>query len=378
MNSVMDVWLAEQLAANTPYDKLVRQLIQAGGAETGPAPAAASTPTADTVSDTASVTSPVMYLQSTGGQPANMASSVTRVFLGVRLECAQCHDHPFTQWTQQDFWGIAAFFAGARLAPSAVAAGDADSPLVDTRTTEIADGEGHSYRLNLPWDAEDDEVRVPEDELPRQYFARWLTSAENPHFAATAVNRVWQHLCGSGLTESVDDLDQATAEVRAVILDDLATKFAASQFDLKELVGAICASKYYQQPTAREPLTGHSLSRPLKVLTPEQLFDSLEVALALPISRIDQGPRYNGQRDALVARMEEALSSKPDEFRSGIPQALTLMNGNITAEATDLQRSRTLRAVVNAPFLDLDEKIDTLFLTTLTRLPRDSERERLA
>ena len=135
-------------------------------------------------------------------------------------------------------------------------------------------------------------------------------------------------------------------------------------------------SEFYQRPSERVRSASGVAARPLKVLTPEQLFDSLEVALALPISRIDRGPRYNGQRDALVSRMEEALGESPDEFRSGIPQALTLMNGQITADATDLKKSRTLRAVVDAPFLDLYEKVEALFLATLSRAPHGVEREK--
>ena len=156
----------------------------------------------------------------------------------------------------------------------------------------------------------------------------------------------------------------------------MAEKFEETNFDLQELVRAICASEYYQRPSDRTYESAFAPPRPLKVLTPEQLFDSLEVALALPISRIDQGPRYNGLRETLVARMEEAVGNRPDDFRSGIPQTLTLMNGTITAAATNLGTSKTLRAVAEAPFLDVDEKISTLFLATLGREPNSAERQR--
>lgn len=377
-------WLEQQFDSNTPYDQLARKLVIAGGAE--PKTEEAEEEAYEQPQTQAEMMAmlqqptPVTYLASTGGQPANMASSVSRVFLGVRLECAQCHDHPFTEWTQQDFWGVAAFFAGARLNPQnriAALNGMAQpAAVVDSRTTIITDEDGQSYKVSLPWDGEDASVEVPEDELPRQFFARWMTSPANPHFAPTAVNRIWQHLCGSGLTESVDDLDQATEEERAVVIDDLAAKFAEIGFDTKELIRSICASDFYQRPSERVQDATSLEARPLKVLTPEQLFDSLEVALALPISSIDSGPRFNGERDALVNRMAEALGDSPDEFRSGIPQALTLMNGKITADATDLKKSRTLKAVIDAPFLDLYEKVDTLFLTTLSRRPHGPEREK--
>jgi hypothetical protein len=204
-----------------------------------------------------------------------------------------------------------------------------------------------------------------------------MTSPENPHFAATAVNRIWQQLCGKGLTSSVDDLDQATEEERQVVLDDLASRFADQGFNVKGLIRAICVSDYYQRSSEKQESSSTVIPRPLTVMTPEQLFDSYELAMALPISSIDQGPRFNGEREALVSRMEEALGERPDDFRSGIPQALTLMNGRTTAHATDLKKSRTLRAVIDAPFLDTDEKVETLFLATLSRAPHEFERTKL-
>jgi hypothetical protein len=154
----------------------------------------------------------------------------------------------------------------------------------------------------------------------------------------------------------------------------LAELFAAHQFDLRWLIAGICKSQAYQ--FASEEVESTSVGvRPLKVLTPEQIFDALETALALPISSIDEGPRYNGQRSRMVARLSEAVGATPDEFRGGIPQMLLLMNGNLTADATSLERSRTLRAVLEAPFLDVREKLETLYITTLTRLPTASETE---
>ena len=368
----LDGWLKQQLVENKRFDGVARALITAGGAE------GQSKPETDGESaEAASTWSPEGYLVSTGGQPAEMASSVSRVFLGVKLECAMCHDHPFTAWTQDDFWGVAAFFSGTRLNGNRFSQFNVESnqePVVDAKTISVTDTDGKRYSASLPWT--DEKIKIPDGELPRQYFAKWLTSKENPHFSATIVNRVWQDLCGDGLTYSVDDLDQATEAERKVLLDSLAEKFEESDFDLRELVRAICASQHYQRPSDRIYESTFVSPRPLKVLTPEQLFDSLEVALALPISKIDRGPRFNGLRDTLVARMEEAVGSRPGDFRSGIPQALTLMNGSITAQATDLQKSKTLRAVAEAPFLDVDEKISTLFLATVGREPSNAERQR--
>ena len=369
MAATMDPWLSQQFADNVPYDEMTRQLVTAGGASP---PAEADS---EGESNADPMTSPVAFLRATGGQPATMASSVSRVFLGVRLECAQCHDHPFADWTQEDFWGLAAFFAGSRLGPQQRPGQDNqdNEPVVDQRVTTITPPEGEkSYDAKFPWNNES-KVQIPAEKLPRVFFSEWLTSADNPHFAATAVNRIWQHLCGRGLTDSVDDLDQAYEEEREM-LDQLAELFVESGFDTRWLIQGICKSKYYQRPSEVTKSAGRALTqRPLKVLGPEQLFNALEVSLALPISSIDQGPRYNGQRDQLVARMSEALGDDPQDFRSGIPQALMLMNGRITADATDLDKSRTLRGVVDAPFLKSYAKIETLFMATLSRRPDSDE-----
>jgi hypothetical protein len=375
----LEEWLTEQFAQNAAFDELTRELITAGGAEQAADAKAEEKAENDQEASAFPQTSAVSYLRSTGGDPASVAGSVSRIFLGVRIECAQCHDHPFADWTQQDFWGIAAFFAGARYNRTAPAANNREQPATtDERVTSITPPDiGRTYQVSLLWDGEV-MPQIPEDKLPRQVFADWLTSRENPHFAATAVNRVWQQLCGQGLTDSVDDLDRADAVERAVLLDDLAHHFADHRFDLKWLISGICRSKAYQfaaNATASE--SAKVGVRPLKVLSPEQVFDALEVSLALPISRLDEGPRYNGQRNQMIERLGETASSSPDKFRGGIPQMLMLMNGVVTAEATSLDTSRTLRAIVDAPFLDDSEKIQTLFLATLTRPPSLVEARRL-
>jgi hypothetical protein len=378
----LEEWLTEQFQENVPFDEVASKLITAGGAE-DEEEADSGDENEDEDEDgnqdaAARQTAAISYLRSTGGDPASVAGSVSRVFLGVRIECAQCHDHPFTDWKQKDFWGVAAFFAGARynrVAP--VANNQEQPPTTDERLTTItAPDIGKTFEARFLWAKGTPEI--PADKLPRRAFADWLTSAENPQFAATAVNRMWQQLCGHGLTESVDDLDRAEAVERAVLLDELARHFADHRFDLKWLISGICRSKAYQfAASTGADETAEISVRPLKVLSPEQVFDSLEVALALPISRLDDGPRYNGQRSEMVTRLGETASSAPDQFRGGIPQMLMLMNGVVTDEATSLDTSRTLRAVVDAPFLDDAEKIETLFLATLTRPPTAVEARRL-
>ena len=213
----------------------------------------------------------------------------------------------------------------------------------------------------------------------RLEYANWIASAENPLTSRVLANRVWQHLCGRSLAGTVDDLDQANAEERAVLLDGLAQEFIQSKYDLRHLISAICRSKAYQCSTVSPDQLGDKLKvadvRPLKTLSPEQVFDAMEQALMLPVGRSDNAARFNGQRMAIVSRMNEAFSDSPEDFSAGIPQALMMMNGTVISEATDLQTSRTLRAVVDAPFMQDEDRLETLFLATLTRRPSDRERD---
>jgi hypothetical protein len=172
----------------------------------------------------------------------------------------------------------------------------------------------------------------------------------------------------------VDDLDQVSPAERK-ILDELAKLFVESGYDVRWLITGICKSKVYQQEVVKgSPAEEEGfVHRPLKTLLPEQVFDSLEQALSLPIAKVDNGPRFNGERQQFVARMNESAPDSPADFKGGIPQALMLMNGKLTADATSLENSRTLRAVVEAPFLASEEKLTTLYLAALSREPRQEE-----
>ncbi len=361
-------WLQQQFAARVPYDKLVRELVTAkpNGVPMRQVRAVQTTPNG----------SPIAYFRAVGSTPDNVASSLSRVFLGVRIGCAKCHNHPFADWRQDDFWGMAAFFASANLNGQPNAPAGEDSKVTTIKPMES----NKEYAVRFLWS--EGTAAVPRDKTPRQTLADWLVSKNNPNFAATAVNRVWQQLCGQGLIPHVDDLDQASRKERGVVLDDMAVQFAAADYDLQWLIEGICKSRVYQRftasgddPPADSPLSIH---RPLKTLSPEQVFDSLEQALMLPVGRNDtQSARYNGQGESLRQRLNEASSDAPDQFKAGIPQALVIMNGVLVSNATELEESRTLRAVVDAPFLVPAEKVETLYLAALTRRPDANELDKM-
>lgn len=337
----IESWFRDAFNDRMPYDEMMRQL--AGISATDSAGG---------------------YYRVLGSLPENYAGHLSRVMLGVRIECAQCHDHPFTNWSQDDFWGLAAFYGDL------ARAGDDPEASSATRDSGSIQYEGTIYPAKLLWTDAPLERQTP---ALRTRLARWITDEANPNFSATAVNRVWQYLIGRGLYADVENLDLATAEDRA-FLDELGQRFAEDGFDLHRLIAAICKTSWYQAISLEAEVADDRFARPLKVLGPEQLFDSLEQALLLPVSRIDPtSPRWSGDRSQLVSRLSETVGATPEDYEAGIPQALMLMNGKLTGDAIDLDRSRLLRAVVESPFLNDPDRIRTLYLAVLTREPSVEE-----
>ncbi len=340
----LEMWLRGEIRKNTPFDQIAKAVLTAKG--------------------NATTASPAAFYFAVGNSPERVAEAVARGLMGVRLGCAQCHNHPFTSWKREDFWGLAAFFAGTGTAPGQVN---------DGFTTKITLPNGtREYPAKF---LEGPAPEFKEGRSPRAVLAEWIANPKNRFFAANVVNRVWQDLCGSGLVSTIDDLDTLEAAERQQILDELAAKFAANGFDLRWLIEGICLTKAYQQAStaSAEPGSGQ---RPVRTLSPDQVFAALDQSLSLKKGR-SLSPRFTPEGRNLMARLEEARGSSPTEFKGGIPQALLLMNGPIVSRATTLEDSLTLRAVVEAPFLKEAEKLDTLFLAAYSRLPRADERERL-
>ena len=355
----LESWLRDQLAQNVRYDQMVRKLVVARGEESR---------------------QEQVFYQAIGATPEAEATEFSRIFLGVRIGCAQCHDHPFAAWRQRDFWGMAAFFSGLRFEGSQMAGNPSMNArfLNDDGASGMLEHKGKTYTAKVLW--KDEPVVIPKDRRPRDLLADWMTSPEHPTFAANAVNRVWQALLGRGLVIAADDLDLETEEGRALV-EEAGRRFAAGGFDLRELISSICRSEPYQcvtSATGEETVDLEFGARPLKSMGPEELFASLEQALLLPVSRSSEdAARHNGEMQELVRRLSETSGRTPEEYAAGVPQTLLMMNGPLLSRATDLERSHTLRGVVEAPFLTDKERIETLYLATLSRRPAPAESQRL-
>ncbi len=356
-----EAWLRSRFRANTRYDALVRELLTVpiSGDTESPTPALRRPDDPN----------PLAFYAVKDAKPENLAAATSRVFLGVQIECAQCHDHPFAKWTRDQFWNTAAFFAGVERSGENVFA-----PLAEVdgrRSLAPAAGKKPVPARFLDREGEPDWKAGESARVP---LAEWVTARDNPFFARAAVNRVWGQLFGRGLVDPVDDFRDDEPPSHPALLDDLAKAFADSGFDLRHLVRAIGRTKAYQRTSAR---TDASQDDPrlfarmaVKGLTGEQLFDSLTLATGF------REPSGRGSpRDQFLTRF--ALAGKPAEPETSIPQALMLMNGRFVADATTLDSSPTLLAITEAPGLTTAERVEALYVTALGRKPTAKERDRM-
>jgi hypothetical protein len=370
-----EAWLRKELQRNAGYDQIARDLLTAPLSNANPRQLLLTTNTAEP--------SPLAYYQAKELQPENLAAGTARVFLGVRVECAQCHHHPFASWKREQFWGYAAFFAGMPRGPQPnVRQPAAERP--DLHEIKISgtdkvvqasflDGSKPEWKSGLSG---------------RTALADWMTCPDNPFFARAGVNRMWFYFFGTGLIDPVDEMvGGESKESHPELLDELARQFAARHFDLKYLIRAITASKAYQLSSAATDKSQddpHLFARmSLRGLTPEQLFDSVAEA----IGYTEEVPENNGlairiqpntPRAQFLARFA-GQTDKATESQTSILQALSLMNGRLIAAATslDARRSPRLSAIFDAPFLTTASRIETLYLATLSRKPTVKEAERM-
>jgi hypothetical protein len=342
-------WLRERLKSNTPYDQMVRELVTA--------------PPNNRVAQ-----SPSAFLQANELKPENLAASTSRLFLGHKLECAQCHDHPFAKWTRQQFWEYTAFFSG--ITPQG-----GEQPA--SREIKIAgtDKVAKARFLDGTEPAWKDGVSA------RTTLAEWMTRADNPYFARATVNRVWAYFFGTGLIDPVDEESDENPPSHPELLDELAKEFAAHHFDLKFLIRAIVASRAYQlSSVATDPSQKDSRvygRRTVRGLSPEQLFDSLcEVTDFKDLTPNRGGFDPSFQNSPRAQFLNRFSQDKPGETETSILQALFMMNGKFMSEATSLSHNKKLEYIANSS-IELPRRIEQVYLIALSRKPTAEESARL-
>jgi hypothetical protein len=304
----------------------------------------------------------------------DLTDLTSRYFLGVRLSCAQCHDHPFVSWKQQDFWGMAAFFTQVQTPGKSklvyrVGVKDYPELTLNSLKDETPDGFLSRPPTFLGGGSPADKT-TPN----RAALAAWLTSAKNPYFARAMVNRTWWRLFGRGLVNPVDDMHEANAPSHPELLDLLARRCAESGFDHKFLTRAIVSSRAYQRTsrpgdagTQQAALFGRMSPR---VLSAGQLYDSLVEILGAPVRKPGRGPQGD-PRDGFVQFFSDDGDPDPTAYRRGIPHLLRQMNSDQFAG----RNLDALAARLAKPGRSADDVADGLFLIILSRMPTAEEQK---
>jgi hypothetical protein len=380
-------WLQSAFEQNLPYDQLARALLKAEG-------------------NTAEQGAP-MYLLQYDRHPEDAAVAVSQTFLGVQLQCARCHDHPYEPWQQNDFYGMAAFFA--RLVR--VQAGQVEKLdklfVGEMNTGEVkftgaaidakAGKEGIPVKpkflaaaaLEEPdFSAEfKDEKRPKEGEPPpppkfsrKDKLAEWITSPENRLFARAAVNRIWSQYMGRGLVHPVDNMSESNPPSHPQLLERLTQEFVAHQFDMKWLIREIVSSQSYQLAASGEVAEAQPQwfqRARVRPLSAEELLESWRIATGYDQWLAASGKKPEGGRlhgltfDYLRIYFGEPNNGVGD-FQGGLHEHLYLNNGELPRLLV-FDKGSFLESLASAEE-PVESRVERLFLATLSRRPSDQER----
>jgi hypothetical protein len=359
-------WIRDAIASNRPYDQVVRELLTARGSSY-------DNPAAN-------------YFRVTGGAKPAMEKT-TQVFLGVRMVCAQCHDHPFERWTQNQYYQMSAFFSAVGIR-AGYEVGE-----------EIVFDQRVDYEMKHPKDARvmkpeflvaASAAPVPDGAQRRDALAEWLTSRDNPFFAKAIANRMWSYFMGKGIIDPVDDIRASNPPSNPALLEALEKDFVAHDFDLRYLMRTIVSSRAYQASIATNEWNAsdrdnfsHAIPRRLSA---EEIMDAVSSAAGAR-ARFPDVPEdmtasqlvdpHIGREGFLdVFGRPPRESSCECERRSdfSLPQALNLVNGRTISDAVADPKGRVARLVLSGK--SDDAIVDELYLAALGRLPTPEERQR--
>ena len=367
-------WLADQLMHNRAYDSLVRELIATDGFST-------NNPASNFIISTLDPTN-----KNTPDR-IRLASRTSRAFLGIRLDCAQCHNHPFQPWKRADFEGLAAFYGQVDFGLS----GLHEKPNMQY---EIDDKRAETKRIVQPSVPERKDL-VPATGNRREQLAAWVTHKDNPYFARATVNRVWALLFGLPLIEPVDDIATVFLEpldnlqpteprrLQRLVIDRLAKDFVDHNFDLQRLLRVLVALKVYRLDSASpdELTEAHDLywaAFPLTRLRSDQVARSLLQACSLTTVNNESGLltrlAFSDQERKFIERYGDTGEDEFDGRGGTIPQRLLMMNGNLVHERTkeDFNNASSRIAKLSP---DDPKAIEVAYLAVLTRRPTPEEEQ---
>jgi len=360
-------WIRDSIAANKPYDKMVRELLTSRGSS---------------YEDPAG-----NYFRATR-EPKPTMEKTTQVFLGVRMVCAQCHDHPFERWTQNQYYQMSAFFSAVGLRPG-YEIGE-----------EIIFDQRADYEMKHPKDsrvvapeflvASTTPVPIPKDDRRRDALAAWLTSKQNPFFAKAVANRIWSYFFGRGIIDPVDDIRASNPPVNPALLDALTKDLTDHNFDLQHLMRTIANSRAYQASIAtnewnEKDTENFSHAFPRRV-NAEALMDAVASAAGarpnfpevpedtsatqLPDPHVGK----DGFLDLFGRPSRESSCECERRTDLSLPQALNLVNGRTISDAVADPKGRVAKLVLAGKS---DAAIvEELYLAAFSRMPSKAESER--
>ena len=358
-------WLSDQLMKNTPYDELVRTLIGDRGTWTGAPAVNFITVTNDTNEE---------------GQPdpARLAARTTRAFLGVRLDCMQCHDDNLGgDWKQSDFHQLAAFFSGARTSGLGI-----QDEQRDYDFTYLDAEESATVEPQVPFADGLVDFTNSDEETRREHLARWVTHPENKAFARATVNRLWALLFARPLVAPIDDIPLNGPWEPG--LEILADDFAANGYDLRRLISQIVATRVFRLQSRADFDVTNEHERawavfPITRLRPEQVAGSIVQAASL--STIDSRSHIllqfasATQINDFVERYGDTGEDEFEERGGTIPQRLLMLNGTLVHERTKDDFVANAATRIAQQVDDDGRAIESAFLVVLSRTPNEQERE---
>jgi hypothetical protein len=365
-NFVFHQWIRQALFENVPYDEFVAAIVAATGEVSGHPPVA-------------------WYRQV--DEINEQAEDTAQLFLGLRIQCARCHHHPLEKWSQDDYYGFAAFFSRIGRKPG-----------TEPGEVQIVHQNGAASATNpktstpvRPAGVGGKTIDVPANEDPREALVAWITAPENPFFARALVNRYWKHFFGRGLVDPEDDLRETNPATNPELLDALAAHFTDSRFDLRDLVKTICKSNTYQlsaEPNEHNQDDRQNFSRYYpRRLPAEVLLDSIDNlfgqptkfagmpagthAVQLPDSGFDSFFLTAFGRPQAVSACECERTTD-----ASLVQSLHLTNSDALQRQLAAEDGRAAR-LAGDTCRNADQKVRELYLTAFSREPQTSERERL-
>jgi hypothetical protein len=354
-------WVYESVLADKPLDQFARELLTARGSV---------------------FENPAANYWRASRDPQDATETTAQLFLGIRIQCAKCHNHPFERWTQDNYYGIAAAFtrvgrkAGGNAKDEEVVFAENSGEIQQPRT-----GQTMKVHLLLKGD-----VSVPNDVDRREVFAKWLTDPANPFFAKTCVNRIWGHIMGRGIVDPVDDFRDSNPPSNAPLLDELARQFVQHGYSAKWAIRTIMQSRAYQLSSRKNDFNkddeiyfSHANTR---MLTAEQLLDGICAVTGVPEAYAGQakGTRAVDLPDPPTDNYFLKIFGQPQRemacqcersTESNLSQALQMINGPVVHNKLRDEAGR-IPQMLKAKKSD-DEIIASLYLTALSRPPAAEE-----